>query len=169
MHNAATQKQLVNARQLTQKVKNVYHLVGKRLKVPFWDRVQKNRVLKRYFEKKINRVARSGAGRDPIAFPAKVPIGITSFCEARFGPNLEPAFGTPRGHRRQRSEERVRSSTSPSALMRRLKRCGAPLLVPALLLLLLGMHEPRHRSCCSCGGHLLLNPDFYVPKHQNTQ
>ena len=53
-------------------------------------------------------------------------------------------------------------STSPSALMRRLKRCGAPLLVPALLLLLLGMHEPRHRSCCSCGGHHLANIVFHA-------
>ena len=37
-------------------------------------------------------------------------------------------------------EDLQSSSTSPSALMRRLKRCGAPLPVPALLLLLLDMH-----------------------------
>ena len=28
----------------------MYHLVGKGLKVPFWDRVQKKPVLKRYFD-----------------------------------------------------------------------------------------------------------------------
>eukprot|EP00964_Phaeocystis_antarctica_P015616 scaffold8635_cov32-Phaeocystis_antarctica.AAC.1 len=39
---------------------------------------QTEKGLQRYFEKKCNRVARSGAGWDPIAFPAKVPIGITS-------------------------------------------------------------------------------------------
>ena len=33
------------------KSEKVYHLVRKRLKLPFWDRVQKNRVLMRYFEK----------------------------------------------------------------------------------------------------------------------
>ena len=51
---------------------------------------------------------------------------------------------------------------SANALMRRLKRCGAPLLVPALLLLLLGMREPRHRPCCSCGGHRLANIVFHA-------
>ena len=39
--------------------------------MPFWDRVQNKRVLKVSFEKKINRVARSGAGWDPIALLAK--------------------------------------------------------------------------------------------------
>ena len=55
----------------------MYHFVGNLLKVPFWDRVQKKRVLKMFFGKKINRVARSGAGRDPIALLAKEHIGIT--------------------------------------------------------------------------------------------
>ena len=55
----------------------MYHLVGKRLKVPFWDRMQKNMVLKMFFEK--NRVARSGAGWDPIALLAKEHIGITRY------------------------------------------------------------------------------------------
>ena len=57
----------------------MYHLVGKPLKVPFWDRVQKKRVLKMFFEKKCNRVARSGAAWDPIALLAKEHIGITSY------------------------------------------------------------------------------------------
>ena len=57
----------------------MYHLVGKALKVPFWDRVQKKRVLKMFFEKKCNRVARSGAAWDPIALLAKEHIGITSY------------------------------------------------------------------------------------------
>ena len=61
------------------KSEKVYHLVGKRLKLPFWDRVQKNRVLMRYFEKKCNRVASGGAPWDPITLLAKVPIGITSY------------------------------------------------------------------------------------------
>ena len=56
----------------------MYHLVGKPLKVPFWDRVQKKRVLEVSFEKKLNRVARSGAGWDPIALLAKGHIGIAS-------------------------------------------------------------------------------------------
>ena len=45
--------------------------------------------------------------------------------------------------------------------MRRLVRCGTP-LVPALLLLLLGMRvrEPRHRPCCSFGGHRLASIVF---------
>ena len=61
------------------KSEKVYHLVRKRLKLPFWDRVQKNRVLMRYFEKKCNRVASGGAPWDPITLLAKVPIGITSY------------------------------------------------------------------------------------------
>ena len=61
------------------KSENVYHFVGNLLKVPFWDRVQKKRVLKMFFEKKFNRVARSGAGRDPIALLAKEHIGKIEF------------------------------------------------------------------------------------------
>ena len=61
------------------KSENVYHFVGNLLKVPFWDRVQKKRVLKMFFGKKINRVARSGAGQDPIALLAKEHIGITRY------------------------------------------------------------------------------------------
>ena len=57
----------------------MYHLVGKGLKLPFWDRVPKNRFLKRYFEKKLNRVASGGARWNPIALLAKVPIGITRY------------------------------------------------------------------------------------------
>ena len=57
----------------------VYHLVGNLLKMPFWDRVQKNRVLSGFIQKKMDRVARSGAGWDPIALPACEPIGITSY------------------------------------------------------------------------------------------
>ena len=56
----------------------MYHFVGNLLKVPFWDRVQKKRVLEVSFEKKLNRVARSGAGWDPIALLAKGHIGIAS-------------------------------------------------------------------------------------------
>ena len=37
----------------------MYHFVGNLLKVPFWDRVQKKRVLKMFFEKKSIRVARA--------------------------------------------------------------------------------------------------------------
>ena len=67
----------------------MYHLVGKGLKLPFWDRMQKNRVLKMFFEKKCNRVASGGAQWDPITLLAKEHIGITSYevCMAR--PNLE--------------------------------------------------------------------------------
>ena len=50
--------------------KSAYSLLSGALKVPFWDRVQKKRVLKMFFEKKCNRVARSGAGWDPIALLA---------------------------------------------------------------------------------------------------
>ena len=50
--------------------KKVYHLVGNPQKCPFRERVPKQRLPKMPFEKKFNRVARSGAGRDPIAFPA---------------------------------------------------------------------------------------------------
>ena len=45
----------------------MYHLVGKGLKLPFWDRVPKNRFLKMPFEKKLNRgldEARRVATRD---------------------------------------------------------------------------------------------------------
>ena len=61
------------------------------LKVPFWDPVQKKRVLKVSFDFFLNRVARSGAGWSPIALLAKGHIGITSYevCMAR--PNLELA------------------------------------------------------------------------------
>ena len=47
--------------------------------MPFWDRVQKKRVLKVSFEKKCNRVAEGGALWDPITLLAKEPIGITSY------------------------------------------------------------------------------------------
>ena len=56
----------------------------------FWDRVQKKggseRVLR---EKKINRVARSGAGWDPIALLAKGHIGITIYWNVHSRLNLE--------------------------------------------------------------------------------
>ena len=56
----------------------------------------KNRVLKRYFEKKCNRVASGGARWDPITLLAKVPIGITSY----EGVHGSPKFGT--GHSRKK-------------------------------------------------------------------
>ena len=57
----------------------MYHLVGKALKVPFWERVRKNRVLKMFFEKKCNRLAEGGALWDPITLLAKEHLGITSY------------------------------------------------------------------------------------------
>ena len=88
---AANKKQVNPGGQKDSKSDKVYHLVGKGLKLPFWDRVPKNRFLKRYFEKKMNKVARSGAGWDPIALLAKVPIGITSYWRVHSRPNLELA------------------------------------------------------------------------------
>ena len=61
------------------KSEKVYHLVGKRVKVPFWDRMQKNMVLKMSVEKKCNRVASGGAAWDPITLLAKGHIGITRY------------------------------------------------------------------------------------------
>ena len=66
----------------------MYHLVGKGLKVPFWDRMQKNRVLKMFFDFFLNRVAEGGAAWDPIALLAKEHIGITSSSSHRFTQNL---------------------------------------------------------------------------------
>ena len=57
----------------------MYHLVGNALKVPFWDRVRKNRVLKMFFDFFLNRVASGGARWDPITLLAKEHIGITSY------------------------------------------------------------------------------------------
>ena len=53
--------------------------MGKALKVPFWDRVRKNRVLKMFFDFFLNRVASGGARWDPITLLAKEHIGITSY------------------------------------------------------------------------------------------
>ena len=50
--------------------------------MPVGERVPKQRLPKRYFAIFLHRVACSGAGCDPIVFPAKVPIGITRSCEA---------------------------------------------------------------------------------------
>ena len=46
-------------------------------KVPFRERVPKQRLPKRYFAGFFHRVAWSAAPWDPIGFPARVPIGIT--------------------------------------------------------------------------------------------
>ena len=48
----------------------VYRLVEKGLKLPIWDRVQKNRVLNVSFDLFLNRVPCGGAGPDPIALLA---------------------------------------------------------------------------------------------------
>ena len=57
--------------------------------MPFWDRVQKKKVLKMFFEKNCNRVARSGAAWDPIALLAKEHIGITRYWHVHPHINLE--------------------------------------------------------------------------------
>ena len=43
---------MITAKGADSKSDKVYHLVGNLLKVPFWDRVQKNRVLSGFTQKK---------------------------------------------------------------------------------------------------------------------
>ena len=76
-HSQASQ--VGSFRQIDSKSEKVYHLVGKHLKLLFWDRMQKNMVLKMSFEKKSNRVASGGAAWDPITLLAKGHIGITRY------------------------------------------------------------------------------------------
>ena len=65
--------------------------MGKGLKLPFWDRVPKNRFLKMPFDFFLNRVASGGARWDPITLLAKEHIGITSYEKCMARPNLELA------------------------------------------------------------------------------
>ena len=73
--------------------------MGKALKVPFWDRVRKNRVLKMFFDFFLNRVASGGARWDPITLLAKEHIGITSYRKCMIAqiwnwPLAEKKFGS---------------------------------------------------------------------------
>jgi hypothetical protein len=71
---------------LTQKVKKVYHLVGRPLKVPCLGPGARTAGSDVVLRDVCYGVARSGAGRDPVALLAKEPIGITRYGKCKIKP-----------------------------------------------------------------------------------